>query len=198
MKKFLAILLAAVMALALVACGDKTPAAPEGGDTEKPGTDVSYESGVVILQNVYDGLAEDQQFPIGGGDSENMTMDAPGAFDIAKTEELVAMLHLPEAQISSVTEAATMMHMMNANTFTSAALKLADGADLTAFADAYKAAIMDQQWLCGMPDTLIIINVGGGYVMTAFGEDEIIQSVKTAALEKLAGSEVIVEEAIRG
>lgn len=30
------------------------------------------------------------KFPIGGGDSEHMTTDAPGAFDVSKTEELTS------------------------------------------------------------------------------------------------------------
>ena len=189
MKKFLAMVLAAVLALSLVACGEKDPAGQGGGDA-------SYDSAVQVLETIYGGLGEDQQFPIGGGDAENTVMDAPGAFDVAKTEELDVMLGLPASQAAAVTEAASMLHMMNANTFTSAAYKLADGTDLTAFADAVKENVLARQWMCGMPDTLLIVNVGGGYVVTAFGADELIQAVKTAALGALTGSEVIAEEAI--
>ena len=189
MKKFLAMVLAAVLALSLVACGEKDPAGQGGGDA-------SYDSAVQVLETIYGGLGEDQQFPIGGGDAENTVMDAPGAFDVAKTEELDVMLGLPASQAAAVTEAASMLHMMNANTFTSAAYKLADGTDLTAFADAVKENVLARQWMCGMPDTRLIVNVGGGYVVTAFGADELIQAVKTAALGALTGSEVIAEEAI--
>lgn len=35
-----------------------------------------------LLNSIYTSFAEDQKFPIGGGDSANLVMDAPGAFDI--------------------------------------------------------------------------------------------------------------------
>ena len=47
-------------------------------------------------------------------------MDAPGKFDISKTEELGITLGLPEDLWDDIDDAASMVHMMNANTFTGA------------------------------------------------------------------------------
>ena len=85
---------------------------------------------------------------------------------------------------------------MNANTFTGAAYRLKDGTDTEQFAEAVKDNILARQWMCGQPDTLVIIDAGGGYVVTAFGEAEIMELFKTNALSALTGAEVIVETPI--
>ncbi len=201
MKKFLAVMLAAVMALALVACGNKNP----GEENDKPGDNpgdkpnenvVSYESGVEVLEKIYGALGEDMKFPVAGGDEANSNMEGPGKFDVTLTEQMDNVLGLPAAMAEKVDDAASMLHMMNANTFTCAAYHLKDEADLTAFTDAVKENIQARQWICGMPDTLLVINAGGGYVVTVFGADDLVQAVKTAALEVLTGSEVLAEEPI--
>ena len=123
-------------------------------------------------------------------------MDAPGKFDITKTEELNLVLGLPESEAANIEDAASMVHMMNANTFTGAAYRLKDGTDTEQFAEAVKDNILARQWMCGQPDTLVIIDAGGGYVVTAFGEAEIMELFKTNALSALTGAEVIVETPI--
>ena len=85
---------------------------------------------------------------------------------------------------------------MNANTFTGGAYRLKDGTDVDAFADAVKENIKNRQWMCGFPDTLLIIRVDGSYVITAFGNAEIMDTFKANALSALDGAEVLVEEPI--
>ena len=114
-----------------------------------------------VLETVYGVYSEDQKFPIGGGDSEHMTTDAPGAFDVSKTEELTSTLSLPESETTHIDDAASMIHMMNANTFTGAAYHLTGDVSADEFADALKEGILAKQWICGMPDTLVVINVDG-------------------------------------
>ena len=77
-----------------------------------------------LLNSIYTSFAEDQKFPIGGGDSANLVMDAPGAFDITNVEELESSLGFPSSQAANIDGAASMIHMMNANTFTGAAYHL--------------------------------------------------------------------------
>ena len=86
--------------------------------------------------------------------------------------------------------------MMNANTFTGAVYHLTEGTDVTAFADAVKANILARQWMCGFPDKLLIIDVDGRYVITAFGEAGIMEIFKTNALSALSDAQVITEDPI--
>lgn len=148
-----------------------------------------------LLNSIYTSFAEDQKFPIGGGDSANLVMDAPGAFDITNVEELESSLGFPSAQAANIDGAASMIHMMNANTFTGAAYHLTDGADADAFAEAVKETVLAKQWICGMPDTLVILSADG-YIITAYGNAELIENFKTTALSAVSGSEVILETPI--
>lgn len=148
-----------------------------------------------LLNSIYTAFAEDQKFPIGGGDSANLVMDAPGAFDITNVEELESSLGFPSSQAANIDGAASMIHMMNANTFTGAAYHLIDGADADAFAEAVKETVLAKQWICGMPDTLVILSADD-YIITAYGNAELIENFKTTALSAVSGSEVILETPI--
>lgn len=148
-----------------------------------------------LLNSIYTAFAEDQKFPIGGGDSANLVMDAPGAFDITNVEELESSLGFPSSQAANIDGAASMIHMMNANTFTGAAYHLIDGADADAFAEAVKETVLAKQWICGMPDTLVILSADR-YIITAYGNAELIENFKTTALSAVSGSEVILETPI--
>lgn len=148
-----------------------------------------------LLNSIYTSFAEDQKFPIGGGDSANLVMDAPGAFDITNVEELESSLGFPSSQAANIDGAASMIHMMNANTFTGAAYHLIDGADADAFAETVKETVLAKQWICGMPDTLVILSADG-YIITAYGNAELIENFKTTALSAVSGSEVILETPI--
>lgn len=170
----------------------------ETGTVEETGTDSSESISspeAALLNSIYTAFAEDQKFPIGGGDSANLVMDAPGAFDITNTEELESSLGFPAGQAANIDGAASMVHMMNANTFTGAAYHLTDGADADAFAEAVKETVLAKQWICGMPDTLVILSADG-YVITAYGNAELIENFKTTALSTVSGSELILETPI--
>ena len=54
-------------------------------------------------------------------------------------------------------------------------------------------SLLARQWVCGQPDTILIINVDGRYVITAFGVAEMIEIFKNHALETLTGAQVMVE-----
>lgn len=188
MKKKIMILAAVMMfASFLFGCGGKE----QGGQKE-----VSYKDALEVMKAVFDSYEEGDRFAIYGGDQENAVMDAPGKFDVSKTEELVYTLSLPESQVSAVDDAASMIHMMNTNTFTGAVYHLAEGKNLDEFVEAAKTEILNKQWICGQPDTMVILNAGGNYVVVAYGEAGIMEIFKNNALSALEGAEVIVEAPI--
>lgn len=190
-KRAVMFLLAAVMSLALAGCGDKQNASQEQGSAES-----QYAEALEVMNKVIEVYSEDEMFAMYGGDQENAVMDAPGKFDISKTEELKNTLGLPEELASDIEDAASVVHMMNANTFTGAAYRLKDEVDMNDFADSVKAGVMETQWLCGQPDTLIVLNVDGRYVITAYGEAEIIEVFKENALSVFRDAQVITEAPI--
>ena len=155
-----------------------------------------YGEALDVLSAIRQSYKEEDMFAIYGGNQENAVMDAPGKFDISKTEEMKVNLGLPEELWDDIDDAASMVHMMNANIFTGAVYHLKDGTDSKDFADVVKTNIMATQWICGQPDTLVIIEVKGDYIITAYGEAEIMETFKDNALSALDGSQVIMEEPI--
>ena len=192
MKKLVAILLCATIGISVMGCGNKKE--PENGTSAAS----KYESALDVLTTVADAYAEDQKFPMAGGDSENMSTEGPAAFDISKTEELTTSLTLPESEIKHIDDAASLVHMMNANIFTGAAYHLTDDADMKDFSKAVEESVLSKQWICGMPDTLVILKADDEYVVTAYGEAEIMETFKENAEASLDGSEVILETSVSG
>lgn len=193
MKKMITFILGAAMAISLVGCGGNNGSDSNNGGGSGDGSTSSYSSAVEVLETVYGVYSEDQKFPVGGGDSEHVTTDAPGAFDVSKAEELTSTLSLPESEIAHIDDAASMIHMMNANTFTGAAYHLTGDVSADEFADALKEGALAKQWICGMPDTLVVINVDGQYVIAAYGADDLVETFKSNALSALDGAEAIID-----
>lgn len=192
MKKITILFFAVIMSFILSGCGNRQDTPEESQESGES----AYAESLDVLNEIMKVYAEEELFAIYGGDQENAVMDAPGKFDISKTEELDITLGLPEELASEIDDAASMVHMMNANTFTGAVYRLKNGTDVGTFADSVKANILAKQWICGQPDTLIIIDVDGSYILTAYGADELIEIFKNNALLALSGSQVITEEPI--
>ncbi len=158
------------------------------------GEAVEAEGAAKVLADIWAAFPEDQKFAIAGGDMNNATMDAPGKYDITLTEDMDVALGLPASEAANIDDAASLVHMMNGNTFTGAAYHLTEGTDADTFANAIKANLADRQWMCGRPEVLMAIKYDG-YVITAFGTKQNTDNFKTAALT-LEGAEVIFEEEI--
>ena len=170
-KRILCAVLAVVMVVALAACGTTS----SNDDTNK----VAIESPVALLDGVWSTFAEEEKFPVMGGDFEAAVNDAAGDFNIADVENATATLHITEDSLKLVDKVGTITHAMNANTFSAAAYHLADKANAETLVNSLKDSIKSTQWMCGFPDTLIIYTVAGEYVVAAFGNAEAIESFKT-------------------
>lgn len=192
MKKKIALLLLTVMAISLVACGEKDTA--NNNDAAKDGKQA--ESALDVLQSTWETYEDENKFAAGGGDSQNMVMDEPGKFDAANTEELNGTLGFPADSAGKIDDAASLMHMMNANTFTAGAYHVTNADDVQGVADALKESIMNRQWMCGFPETLIIVKVNDNYLVSAFGNGEIIETFKTKLTGVYADATVVYEESL--
>lgn len=193
MKKIFAIVMAAAMALSMLAgCGSEKPQ-----ETTVPTTAPAEvaASPLEILETVWGLYTEEERFPSTGGEISETLTEGPGAYT-QLTEDKSYVLLVPADQLGNVKEAASLMHMMNSNTFTCGAYRLSDGVSGESFGEAMKDAIQNNQWMCGFPDKLLIESVGDSFLVVAFGHEEIMDTFKTHLEEAYPMSQVLAEEPI--
>ena len=190
MKKLIAMIMALAMMLTLFAgCGKEEPAETVPAQ-ELPA------SALEILETVWAKYADDEKFAIVGGNIEANIMDAPGNYDLTYAENMTWNLLVPADRIADVAEAASMIHMMNANSFTCGVFKLADGVTAADFGAAMKDAVLNNMWMCGFPETLLIRNFGDSYVLVAFGVNDAMTPFEKHLTEAYPGMETIASEPI--
>lgn len=181
MRKLIALFMAALLLLALVGCASdneateapKTEATTEA-TTEAPEPVVTVDDPLEILNNVWAGYTDEEKFPAAGGDfsEENSNMEGPGRFSLEDLETLEYLLLMPADTAAMVDDAASLTHMMNANTFTCGAFHVTNAADVDAVVAALKDKITTNQWMCGFPDDLYIITIDN-CVISVFGNAEL-------------------------
>ena len=178
---------------------ETTPAQTTPATTEAPEPDEEPETlseGVVMLNSIYNLFGEDERFPVTGGDfSSGELIECAGDFSLAEPEAFDSVTGFPAAHIGSIDSAATMMHMMNANTFTSGAFHVVEGTDIDALNSAVRDNIQSRMWCCGFPEKLIVVNAGE-YLICAFGKNFAIDAFSAHLLEAYPNAVIAIEEAI--
>ena len=198
MKKFFALLLVLTMGLSIfAACGKKseTPAADPTETTTEPQV-AAPASALEILENIWAKYGDDEKFFVMGGNMENAVTDGPGNYDLQYAENLPFNLLIPEAEIANVDQVASMIHGMNANTFTSGVFHLVDGVSAETFAATMNQAIAGNMWMCGFPERQVIVSFPGGYVLTAFGVNDAMTPFFTHLQEAYPEATVLFDEPI--
>ena len=188
MKKWIAMLLALTVAMGLVACGGQKD---DGNKENVPG------SALEVLTNIWNGVPEDKRFFAMGGDMANPVDNAPGNYNLAD-EGLASTLLVPAEQVANLDQAASLVHGMMLNNFTSAVFHVAQGKDAGAFADAMRQAIASNQWICGMPEHFTIAVIGGEYVLVYFGINDAIEGFATSFKAAYPDAQIKYDEAIQG
>lgn len=184
MKKFLSILLACLLTFSLAGCAVK----------DTPKEEVSVKDSLEILTTVWSSYPDDNKFPIMGGDYNNMTDNEPGKFNTDDKETLRSLLVVPEDAAGLIDDAASMMHAMNANTFTGAAFHLSDPKTVRTFSDSLKNSVLNNQWMCGFPEVLLLAQIGDDYVVSAFGNADLMKTFKTQLEENYPSISILAEE----
>lgn len=186
MKRTLSLILALVMALSLAACGKK--------DDGKNNADAPADS-LALLTKVWDSYTDDEKFPAAGGDYETSVDDAPGAFDPSNADNLNFLLTVPTEDASLIDDAASLMHMMNANTFTCGAFRLKDAADADAVCAAIHDGLNSKQWMCGFPDKMVIAKVSG-CIVSVYGAEDLVNTFRDKLTAAYENAEIVYDEAI--
>lgn len=184
MKKKLALIAAALVlamsAVSLTACGGDT------NTNEPSGVVVSDKATIAdstdALNQVWNTYAEDEKFAATGGDYVTSVEDAAGAIDLSDKEAVISILQLPAefSYLDQCKSVSRLVHMMNTNTFTSAAFELKNPEDADALIEELKNHYPTVQWMCGMPETLMFAKINGGdYVVMAFGTADLVSNFST-------------------
>lgn len=210
MKKNVCIFLALVLGVfALSGCRRNVPQDTTGeivpstttvpvqtSSTETTGREEAQNQSVTILQDIWNQYGEEERFASYGGEIAQSTSDAPGSLDVKNAEEMVNRYLLPEAQMASIDEGASLVHMMNSNIFTGVAVRLAPSADMTQLYEAWRDAIQKNRWICGQPDRLLMVDVGGTHLIMVFGSTEAVQTFSNKLGVAYPQARVLYVEAI--
>ena len=170
MKKIIAIALAAVTVLSFAACTKQN--GENGTTTPSAAAKEQAKSALEILEKVWSKYSNDEKFPATGGSEKHMKEDKPGKFDVSDAEALDFELGFPKAQASEIDDAASLMHMLNQNSFSCGVYHVKDSANVEALAGKIKENILARQWMCGFPEKLVILSVGN-YIVSVFGAAEL-------------------------
>ena len=189
MKKITSLALALALALTLTACGKKDNTAGNG-DSSVPA------DATALLTAVWDAHSDDEKFPAAGGDYENPVEDAPGAVSIADADNLNYMLTLPVEDAGKIDGAASLSHMMNANTFTCGAFHVTNKDDVETVASDLRDAIQSKQWMCGFPDKLVVLTYGE-YVVALFGADDLVDDFVNTMTATYTGVQTACDEPLQ-
>ena len=192
MKKVISVLLVAMLVLSFAACG-----AGDKGDNGDKGNESTIASPVELLNNVWATYEDAEKFPAAGGDmtEANQNMEGPGVYDLEDAEGFMAITHFPGNAMEKIDSAATLMHMMNANTMTVAAYHVVEGTNMDNLAEVVTTSVMGTQWMCGFPEKLVIVTVED-YMVSYFGNGEIVDTFTAKLTAAYPAAEVVVDEAI--
>lgn len=166
---------------------------PETPAEDKPAAAV--DDALTILNAIWNTYSDEEKFPAAGGDSEHAVDGAPGSFDVSNADSLSYLLTFPADDASLIDSAASLVHMMNLNTFTCGAFHVADANNVARLADDLRTTIQAKRWMCGFPDKLVIVTVGQS-VLSVYGNEELVNTFRDKLLASYPTATAVYDEAI--
>ena len=166
---------------------------PETPAEDKPAAAV--DDALTILNAIWNSFSDEEKFPAAGGDSEHAVDGAPGSFDVSNADSLSYLLTFPADDASLIDSAASLVHMMNLNTFTCGAFHVADANNVARLADDLRTTIQAKHWMCGFPDKLVIVTVGQS-VFSVYGNEELVNTFRDKLLASYPTATAVYDEAI--
>lgn len=200
MRRNILRLLTVVLLLSCVACGNNGKKEDAGKEETETEVIVPIAEANDILTKVWeayeekdtDGNMYNDKFDIMGGHFDSAIVGMPCKYDLSKTSDLTMMYCVPESAIAQIDDAATMVHLMKASTFTVGAYHVADAANVQNIVDSIKTQILVNHWLDGAPDKYILAVIDNQYVITAIGVQEVVDNFESE-LKEIYGKQVLVQ-----
>ena len=179
---------------------EETSAEPptETPKAETPAEDkpaAAVDDALTILNAIWNTYSDEEKFPAAGGDSEHAVDGAPGSFDVSNADSLSYQLTFPADDASLIDSAASLVHMMNLNTFTCGAFHVADANNVARLADDLRTTIQAKHWMCGFPDKLVIVTVGQS-VLSVYGNEDLVNTFRDKLLASYSAATAVYDEAI--
>lgn len=194
MKRILAWILAGTLIFGVAGC-QKQPESQDSASGQEE-QEVKVKDSLEVLEEVWKLYEEDEKFPVMGGGYNQMTENEPGKIEATDAESLQSLLIVPEEAAALIDDAASMVHAMNANTFTSGAFHVKEKGDVETFTESLKEAILNNHWMCGFPEKLMMVQIGEQYVVSAFGNAELLKNFEEHLKEAYPTVKVVVEESL--
>ena len=110
-------------------------------------------------------------------------------------EQLDMHLGYPSSMFEYVVEASSLC-AMNQNIFTCGVIRLKDGANIAEIANAAEQNIQSRQWMCGFPESVVVVELPGNYIVTFFGQS-LVPAFVDKILETYEGAKVLINNPIR-
>ncbi len=215
MKKIIALILAVLMLVSMVACGNTNDDVTENttnDTTEAPVVEPAKEAvevlnGAVgkfceVLAPVFEMPAEDVKGAFAGGyfseDETTVKMGEAGKTPVdveeaAATFKSVSLIN--DDAFAKLDDAAVFHHMMNMNSLAVSAMRVANAADVDTVANAMRESVGGNQvWICGTPERYLVVKVDN-CVVSAYGLTDMVNAIKTALTETYDNAVVVCDEA---
>lgn len=171
---------------------ETTTSTPE---TEEP-AEITIASPSEVINSAWALFGEDEKFPVAGGDfSSGELYEEAAPFSLDNPAELDRLTGFPAAEISKIDSAASMIHMMNTNTFSAGAFHVTAGTDMDALCQSIKDNVLSRRWMCGFPDKVIVAKVGD-YIVCAYGLNETVDPFVAHLSEAYSFTTIAFDEKI--
>ena len=164
-------------------------------EPEEP-AEVKISSPTELINSVWALFSEDEKFPVVGGDfSSGDIVEGPGQFPLDNPDELDRLTGFPASEIGKIDSAASMIHMMNTNPFSTGAYHVVEGTDMAALCKSIRDNVASRRWMCGFPDKFIVAEVGD-YIVCAYGLNDLMDSYVKHMSEAYPFTTIVYEENI--
>lgn len=133
-----------------------------------------------ILTTVWEEYTE--RFDIMGGHFETAVIGMPAKYDLTQTVDLVQMYCVPENEVQTLDDAATMINLYNAGAFTAGAFHVSDVEQTQSFIEGIESQVSINQWHGEKPEKLLIIEIEEQYVVSVYGREVLVNEFKQKLL----------------
>ena len=115
--------------------------------------------------------------------------------NIANADTVSYLLTFPAADVAKLDGAASIMHMMNSNTFTCGAFHAANADDVSAIVEDIHSEISGKHWMCGFPDKMFLAT-NGSLIVSVYGDEDLVNTFRDKLFAADAGFTSVYDEAI--